>query len=525
MADTDTPEPTTEDGGVATLDGDGAATGMIDGSTAVGDFGPRMNLDVTVEDIGPCRKHVRVTVPQEDVASVYDAAVGEVAASQPVPGFRAGKVPPSLVRRKFRKELEEQVKQAILLQSLEQVSEEQELDPINEPDLDIADLDVPEDEAFTYEFDVEVRPEFDLPDYAGMKIDRPASDVSDEDVDAYYQQFMEQYAELVDSEEPAAAGDIVVCEVRFVHDGSKLSSIESAPFRVKKTVRFQDAELEEFDTLMEGATPGDERSALITLSQEAPRVDLRNEPIETTFVVQKVQKLQNPELDEEFLDRLDVESEEELRDVMAQNLERQATYKQRQATRQQVIDSLVDAATWDLPEELVNKQTENALRREILEMQQAGFTTDQIRARENDLRRNAISMTRRNLKEHFVLDRIADAESIEVSDNELESEIALMAYQSGENVRRVRARLIKSGVIENLRAQVRERKAVDVILAGADFNDIDGEKDVEQDVFAISRLVAPLGGAAEEAAADGEDASDDTANADATDATDDSSDA
>ena len=511
MADNDTLESDASEAGVAEAGvvEAGSATGMIDGSTSVDGFdGQRMNLDVTVEDIGPCRKHVRVTVPQEDVANVYDVAVGEVARSQPVPGFRAGKVPPSLVRRKFRKELEEQVKQAILLQSLEQVSEEQELDPINEPDLDIADLDVPEDEAFTYEFDVEVRPEFDLPDYNGMKIDRPASEVTDEQVDAYYAQFMEQYAELIDSDEPAAEGDIVVCEVVFSRDDTKLSSIESAPFRVRKTVRFQDAELEAFDQLMEGAKPGDVRRALIRLSQEAPRIDLRNEEIEAEFTVQKVQKLEQPELDEDFLDRLNVESADELRDVMWQNLERQATYKQRQSTREQVINSLVESADWDLPEELVTKQTDNALRREILEMQQAGFTSDQIRARENDLRRNAISMTRRNLKEHFVLDRIAEAEAIEVSDAELEQEISLMAYQSGENVRRVRARLIKSGVIENLRAQVRERKAVDIILASADFNDVEAKQEVEQDVFAISRLVAPMGAAAED-----DEAADDAADA------------
>ena len=488
----------------------GAATGTIDGSTAVADLDPnRMNLDVVVEDIGPCRKHVRVTVPQEDVANMYDVAAMEVATSQEAPGFRKGKMPASLVRRKYRKELEEQVKQVILLRSLEQVSEEEALDPINEPDLDIADLDVPEDEAFTYEFDVEVRPEFDLPDYSGMKIKRPKSEIDDSDVDAYYNDFMEQYAKLVDSDQPAESGDIVVCSVTFTHDDHKLSSIESAPLRLRKTLRFQDAELDDFDGLMSGATAGDERSALVTLSQEAPRIDLRNEEIETVFKVQKVQKLELPELDEAFLERLDVESEDELRDVMYQNLERQAEYTQRQETRKQVIEQLVESADWDLPEELVSKQTDNALRREILEMQQAGFTADQIRARENDLRRHAISMTRRNLKEHFVLDRIAEEEQIEVSDAELEREIAAMAYQSGENPRRVRARLIKSGVIENLRAQVRERKAVDIILGGAEFEDVPAESESDPNVFAISRLVAPLGTVEEPADEAEEDTADD----------------
>ena len=130
------------------------------------------------------------------------------------------------------------------------------------------------------------------------------------------------------------------------------------------------------------------------------------------------------------------------------------------------------SATWELPESLVNKQTENALRREMLEMQQAGFTTQQIMARENELRQQSVTSTRQALKEHFVLDRIATQEKVEVTPIDIDSEINMMAVQRGESPRRVRARLQKSGVIENLEAQIRERKAVDFILRSAQFEDV-----------------------------------------------------
>jgi trigger factor len=130
----------------------------------------------------------------------------------------------------------------------------------------------------------------------------------------------------------------------------------------------------------------------------------------------------------------------------------------------QVLEQITASADWELPEKLVLNQTENALRREMLEMQQAGYTTQQVRSRENEMRQKAVSETRQALKEHFVLDKIADAEEIEVSPSDVESEIFMMAMQSGENPRRVRARLQKSGMIDNLEAQIRERKAVDVVL-------------------------------------------------------------
>ncbi len=128
---------------------------------------------------------------------------------------------------------------------------------------------------------------------------------------------------------------------------------------------------------------------------------------------------------------------------------------------------------------------ENALHREILEMQQAGFTKDEIQSRENELRQNAVTSTRQALKEHFVLDKIASNENIDVTPSDIESEIQLMAMQKGESPRRVRARLVKSGVIENLEAQIRERKAIDFILEKADFKDVEMDAPEENNITAV----------------------------------------
>ena len=158
-----------------------------------------------------------------------------------------------------------------------------------------------------------------------------------------------------------------------------------------------------------------------------------------------------------------------------------------------MLEKITESATWELPESLVSKQTENALRREVLEMQQAGFTSQQILARENELRQKSISSTRQALKEHFVLDRIATKEKIEVTPIDIESEINMMAVQRGESARKVRARLQKSGVIENLEAQIRERKAVDLILRTAQFEDVPAPKGSESDdVQALSLSVCGM---------------------------------
>jgi len=432
---------------------------------------PRLDLKTEIKDVGPCKKHIRVTVAKDAIAGVVTAAVHEYTNKAEIPGFRAGRVPTDLVKKRFKKEIAEQVKQRVLMVSLDQIAEESKIDPINQPNIDFETVDIPDDKDFEYEFEVEVRPTFDLPAYKGLKINRPVRDISEQDIDDYQTGFVEQYGTQEPVDEAVAAGDFVSVDIVITRSGEAYNKHEDQVVRVRPTLKFQDAEIEGFDKLLIGAKVDETRKTKIKVSMEAPTVEMRGEELEVAFTVLDVKRLKAPTVDEEFCDRVGFASVDALRTAIRRTLDRQLKYEQRQTCRTQITDKITEAANWELPEDLVAKQVDNALRREVLEMQQAGFTSDQILARENDLRRQSLTMTRRNLKEHFILDRVATEEKLEVTELEIEQEIAAMAFQRGESPRRVRARLIKSGVIENLYAQIRERKAVDLILESAQFND------------------------------------------------------
>ncbi len=446
----------------------------------------KMTLTVDIQDVGPCRKHVRVKVARADIDFFRKEAAADVSGTAAVPGFRVGHVPASLIERRFKKEIGDQVRQRVLLTSLEQMADDHALDPINEPDFDVETLIIPDTGDFEYEFDVEVRPDFELPTYSGLKIQRPTKTVSDEDVAAYQAQFLGQYGTLTAKEEPAVAGDFVTIDLQFTHKGEQLRKMSDLTVQLKSTLQFPDGQLAGFDTLLTGATAGTIKTAQVTITPEAEAIEKRGETVDVRITVNAVKTSRNPELNKEFLDRLGMESEEDLQDQIRSMLHRQVTFEQRQTTRKQVLEQITASATWELPEELVRKQVDNALRREILEMQQAGFTTQQIQARQNELRQKSVSTTRQALKEHFVLDKIATKENIEVTPIDIESEIQMMALQRGENPRRVRARLVKSGMIENLEAQVRERKAVDFILKSAVYEDVPLKNDRDDSIEAVS---------------------------------------
>lgn len=460
--------------------------------TAAADAPNRLSLSVAIENAGPCRKHVRVVVPRADIDRCMEDAVDEFADKSEVPGFRVGRVPKALVSRRFKKELLAEVKQRVLLASLEQLSEENDLDPINEPKLDVDTLEIPDEGDFEYEFDVEVRPDFSLPAYEGLKINKPVREITDEDIDEAIGDFLAQYGELQTHDGPAEPGDSIVASVEFEREGEVIRDLDRMTIRLRPVLRFQDAELEEFDQLMAGVQAGESREASLMISLEAENIAMRGEPITARFHVKEVRRHVAPELTRDLMDRMGVESEEALRDQVRSTLERQVTYAQRQATRSQVLEKITESADWELPEELVSRQVENALYRETLEMQQAGFSTADIRARENELRQKSISTTRQAMKEHFVLDKIATEENIEVSPNEIDFEIQLMAMQRGESPRRLRARLTKSGVIENLEAQIRERKAVDVVLERAVFEDVELPRTKKDEVTAVNVAICGI---------------------------------
>jgi trigger factor len=449
----------------------------------------KMSLVVDIQNAGPCKKHVRVQVPRADLDYFRNDAVKELVSTAAVPGFRPGHVPRKLVEKRFRKEVVDHVRQKVLMQSLQLLGEDHKLDAINEPDLDVEALVLPDEGDFTYEFDVEVRPEFDLPDYAGLKVKRQVRKISDAEVQTYLENYLAQFGQLVPHDGPAEANDFALASLRFTSAGKELGHAAERQIRIRPVLRFADAEIADFNKLMQGVRPGDVREATTTISVEASTVELRGEPVTIHFDVADVKRLRLPALDQEFFDQVGVESEAVLRQEIREVLERQVTYDQRQATRRQVLEKITASADWDLPESLVKRQVENALRREVLEMQQAGFTDEQIRARQNELLQNQISETRQALKEHFVLDKIATQEKLEVTPQDKEIEISYMAMQRGESPRRVRARLEKMGLLENLEAQILERKAVDVVLQKAVFEDTPGEAGRQDDVEALELSV------------------------------------
>ncbi len=435
-----------------------------------------LNLEVDIQSRSACERHVVVKVSREDIERYFDREFSEMVTSAQVPGFRPGHAPRKLIERRYRKEVAERVKTSLLLDSIQQISEERELAAISEPKFDLESVELPEEGPMTYEFDLEVRPEFDVPTWKGLTIERPVREFTDRDVDVALRNLLSRYGQLAPHDGPAEMGDYISTKLTFTYEGRVISSSPEELIRIRPVLSFRDGKIENFGEAMLGVRAGQTRTAQAVLSQDAPNAALRGKTVVATFEVAEVKRLQLPELTRDLLDTIGgFESEAELRDAVRDNLKRQLEYHQRQRAREQIADVLTASADWELPPDLLRRQAQRELDRAVMELRRSGFSEAHIRAYENELRQNSLAVTAKALKQHFILERIAEDEGIEETEQDYDEEIQLIAEQSGESPRRIRARLEKAGLMDVLRNQIIERKVIDRILAHAKFRDIPWE--------------------------------------------------
>jgi trigger factor len=478
----DEAKPTTEPEGTTGSTEPEAGTTVaepVGETTADGEEKPaKLRQAVEIQDVGPCKKHIKVTVERADIDERLDEEYAKLVGESQVPGFRPGKAPRKVVIRRFEKDVTDQVKAQVLLASLEQLAEDHDVAPLSPPDINPSKLEIPKEGPFVYEFNVEVRPQFDLPNYKGLKLRRPMKTFNDADVEKEERRILSRWGQMVPKPEgQAEVGDFLIVDMTTRLGGQIIGTAKEATLRIDDTLAFKDGVAEKFGEQTRGASAGDTRTVDITLTDAVANEKLRGQKVEATLEIKDVKKLRLPELTHDFLHEFGVHSPEQFREMVRVLLERRLEYTQRQSAREQVLEQIAGATSWELPQDLLMRQARKTLARRVMEMREAGMSEDEIQGRQRLLQRDVLQSTAAALKEHFVLQKIAEVEKIDVDEDDIDDEIERLADQSNESPRRVRAQLEKEDLLETLAAQLIERKALDLILETAEYEDVPLDKD------------------------------------------------
>ncbi len=496
MSDQDTNQDTNDTPEEEILDAvatdDAAEDQVEETATEADDDNDRLDVQVEVNEVGACERHVIVTVSAADIDKYKDEAYSDLMPKAQIPGFRIGRAPRKLVESRFKSDVIDQVKGSLIMDAMTQVTDEQDFSAISEPDFNFEAVQMPEDGDLTFEFNVEVRPEFDMPEWKGLDLEKVVHEYSDEEVDNRATELLQRYGDVEDVDGAIEAGDTVNVSIEFKDgDDEVASTFSDQNVIVRGNLSFADGSIDGFGDLIIGASTGEVKETTAKLSDSLDDEDLSGKEYAAAVTINSVKRTTSPELTPEFLEEVGgFESEEDLKNAVREELERQLNYHQQQRTRSQITELLTAEANWELPPQLLRRQSQRELQRSILELQASGFPDEEIRRHINRLQQNLLGSTEKALKEHFILERIAEDNDLDATPEDIEREILIIAMQQQTSPRRVRAQLEKRGDMDALRNQIIERQAIELITEEANYTETDLPEDENSDTFALSGAIS-----------------------------------
>ncbi|WXB78067.1 trigger factor [Janibacter alittae] len=431
-----------------------------------------------VENLSPTRVKLTVEVPSEELQPHVDAALKSIGDQIQVPGFRKGKVPARIIEQRVGKGavIQEAVNEA-LPEFFGKAVDETEIDPIGQPQVDITEVPMTDEENLTFTVEVDVRPEVTLPDYDGLKIEVDNLEVTDADVEEKLTELRERFGTLVGVDRAAENGDFVSIDLKAEADGEEIDSVEGVSYEVGSGNM-----LEGIDEALIGMAKGETKnfSAPLAGGDQAGTV------ADCTVTVHSVKVRELPEVDDEFAQMAsEFDTAAELREDVAKQAEQAKKFEQGIQARDKVLEHLLETTEIAIPEGIVETEVHNHLEQES-------------RLEDDEHRAEVDEQTRKALKTQFLLDAIGKAEEVEVGQPELIEYLMMQAQQYGMEPNQFAQLLDQQGQVEGMVGEVARRKALAAALDKASIVDADGnpvdldeitpggdEEDAAEDVEAV----------------------------------------
>jgi trigger factor len=424
-----------------------------------------------VETLSPTRAKLTVEVPFEELKPSLDAAYKKIAQQINVPGFRKGKVPPMVIDRQVGRGpvLDEAVNEA-LPKLYVQALQDNDLQPLAQPEIEITRFEDNETLEFTAEIDV--RPEIALPEYDGIEVTVDDISVSDEDVEEQVQSLRERFATLNDVDRAAADGDFVVLDLKASKDGEVVEGAEVSGMSYQVG---RGGMLEGLDEALVGMAAGDEK----TFQSQLVGGDQVGEDVDVEVKVTAVKEQELPELDDEFAQTAsEFDTVAELTEDVKSRLERSKRLEQAASARDAVLEKLLDLVEVPLPDTIV--EAELQARRENIEQQltYAGMNMEQYLDSEeqtvDEFEADLEKRVRDAVAAQFILDEVAKKEQLGVDQNELSQHIFQRAQQSGQNPDEFARHMVEHNHIPEMVSEVVRGKALATIVEAAKVTDESG---------------------------------------------------
>jgi trigger factor len=436
---------------------------------------PEVKNIVTIEDAGPCKKKVAVEVPEEAVKEALDKDYKELQHEANVPGFRKGRAPIRLLEKRFGKDISEQVKLKLLASASESALKDNKIQQIGEPDIDYEKITLPQTGSLKFDFEVEVRPEFELPSLENIAVNKPKFEVTDKQVSDEIAALQKRSGIWVPQEGGTVDNDDqVIADVEFkAEDVAEEERHDNTTISVKPSGFVAGLPVEKLSDLLIGAKQQDTKTTTVEVAKTFHEEKYRGKKVDIKITIKDIKRLKPAELDQRLFDMFGVKDETDLRAKMRELLADRMQQQTQEAMRDQIYKYLLDNTKFDLPADVVAAESATILQRQYANLMMYGMPREMLEERMGELRASSEERAKEQLKIFFIMDKIADKLGVESSEEEINGHIARVAAQRGRRPEKMREEMIRDGSLAQFALQVREEKCIGKLLETAKIADVE----------------------------------------------------
>tara|TARA_B110000881_G_C18576485_1_gene518879 strand:- start:281 stop:1771 length:1491 start_codon:yes stop_codon:yes gene_type:complete len=439
--------------------------------------------ELSIENAGPARKRVKITVPVEAIASKLQESMGVLRTQTAIPGFRKGKVPAHIIEKRFGESIRSEARNEIIADAWKNAIDEFELKTLGEPEPvgDVTEVVLVDGEPLTFELEVEVMPEFALPTFDDIKITRPVIEVSDEHINEEIERQKIRNGNLEEIEGKAGEGAFLIGPAVVHLDGNEEPFYKTEQTRISIPAKDAGGEMlglfiEDLGKTLNDSSVGAEITIKTKGHDEHELEEVRGADVAITFNVVQAVKI-NPLSDEELAASFGMESFDTVKEQVKLALEQRRDNDQAAVLRKQATEEISKRVEMELPEKTTAMQAERDLQRLRTELQSSGrMTIEEVEAEVAKVRSGNTEESKNRLKTYFILTKLAEHFHVAVNDMEVNARVAEIAMQNGVRPEEMRNRLAKQGQLGQIQAVVQEEKAADQLVAACTVTDMPVEE-------------------------------------------------
>ena len=461
-------------------------------------------ITVEREDIGALRLKLTVTIPEETINERRSEQFTELKRDATIPGFRKGHAPMQLVEKRFASDVGEDIKSRLITGGILAATEKEGLNILGEPIFrtKVEEERVGEDQKtekvevekllplakaleamtlprtgdLTFTCEVELKPEFEMPELAKIPVNKPAVEIDDDDIE----EELRRMRAMNGTFKPVAVGpveedDMLYANMTMKVDGKTIETDENCELAARD-MRIKGVPLIGLADAVVGKKQGDTVSFEAGVPDDHDIVDIRGKKAEFEFTINEIKRLDIPPIDEAFLSSMGIDSEKELREQIHDGLQSGLDQAVKRGMREQVGAYLIEKTALEIPESLSQRQTERSIARRMIEMYQYGVPEAEIKKCVDQMRTKAHDQTVRDLKLYFILEKIAEEREIDVPEERINAAIAQIAQRTNKRFDRIRDELSKGDGLTTLYLQIRDQQVIDLLLEDAVITETEGPK-------------------------------------------------